>query len=94
MVVYRAIASDHRPGGTLAESDSYIAEVMSLAVLPRRIAFDPSRTLRRQPADGDSRRNAYRRSDDVGRGHTNEAQEIAVEQRKVRVEFVFMLGIG
>lgn len=96
MVVYRAIAADHRPGSAPVESDSYIAEVLSPGgVAAPGFAMDPEQeryAVSQQMVILKTERLQARKATMSAEDYTNEAQEIAVEQRKVRAEFVFMLG--
>jgi len=96
MVVYRAVASDRRPGGGTAESDSYIAEVLAPGgVAAAGFALDPEQdryAVSQQMVILKTERLLARRATMSGQDFANESQQIAAEQRKVRAEFVFMLG--
>jgi hypothetical protein len=95
MVVYRAVATDERPGATPSESDSYIAEVLAPGgVAAAGFALDPEQeryAVSQQMVILKTERLSARRSapqDSIA----SAAAEIAAEQRKVRAEFVFMMG--
>jgi hypothetical protein len=96
MVVYRAIAADQRPNGAPAESDSYIAEVTSIGgVAAAGFAVDPEQdryAVSQQMVILKTERLLARRGSMTSEDYKNEALELAAEQRKVRAEFVFMLG--
>ena len=96
MVVYRAIATDHRPGAT-AVGVGFVHRRDSRAGRQRRagiLARSRAGALRRQPADGHSQDRASRgaKSVDDRRGVRQRAAGPGGEQRKVRAEFVFMMG--
>jgi hypothetical protein len=96
LVVYRAVAVDYRPGGTPAESDSYIAEIL----LPggeaaAGFALDPEReryAVSQQMVILKTERLSARRASMAPDAYATAALDIAAEQRKVRAEFVFMMG--
>ena len=96
MVVYRAVAADQRPNATPTESDSYIAEVASIGgVAAAGFAVDPEQdryAVSQQMVILKTERLLARRSSMAAEEYKNEALELAAEQRKVRAEFVFMLG--
>jgi hypothetical protein len=96
MLVYRAVASDARPGANEGSSDVYFIEVSRLGVaagdaftLPEeetRYALSQQmlivKTERLIRARGSLRANDFEES----------ARGLAIEQRMIRSEFVFMLG--
>jgi len=95
MVVYRAVATDERPGAAPSESDSFIAEVLAPGgVAAAGFALDPEQeryAVSQQMVILKTERLQARRGlsqDSLLYG----AAEIAAEQRKVRAEFVFMMG--
>lgn len=94
MVVYRAVATDDRPGAQPSESDSYIAEVVGPGgVAAAGFALDPEQeryAVSQQMVILKTERLQARRLQ--GDSLTLAAAEIAAEQRKVRAEFVFMMG--
>ena len=96
MLVYRAVASDARPGAPAASSDAFFIEMSKLG-----IAAGDSFTLPQEET-------RYALSEEMlilkterlhGRGGSTAAGELqeaaidlGVEQRMIRAEFVFMLG--
>ena len=96
MVVYRAIATDNRPGSPPVESDSYIAEVASAGgEAAAGFAVDPEQdryAVSQQMVILKTERLLARRATMAADDYRGEAQQLAAEQRKVRAEFVFMLG--
>jgi hypothetical protein len=96
MVVYRAIATDQRPGAQPSESDSYIAEVASTGgEAAAGFAVDPEQdryAVSQQMVILKTERLLARRATMSQEDYSSEAQQLAAEQRKVRAEFVFMLG--
>lgn len=96
MVVYRAVAADYRPGATPSESDSYIAEIL----LPGSdaaagFALDPEReryAVSQQMVILKTERLSARRASMSPDAYAAAALDLAGEQRKVRAEFVFMMG--
>jgi hypothetical protein len=99
MVVYRALASDRRassvPGGT-TESESFIVEIDSpAAVAAPGFSTDPGqdrRAVSQQMVILETERLLAKRATLSAEELQNESAQLAAEQRKVRVEFVFMLG--
>lgn len=100
VVVYRAVATDRRPAAPAVESDAWIAEVMSgrgegaagfaVDVGELRYALSQQMIVMRIERLLVAR-------DSLGAGLSDEAfaeraRNIAVEQRRVRAEFVFLLG--
>jgi len=96
LVVYRAVATDHRPGATPAESDSYIAEILAPGgVAAPGFALDPDverYAVSQQMVIVKTERLAARRASIGVESYADSARELAAEQRKVRAEFVFMMG--
>ena len=96
MVVYRAVATDHRPGATPSESDSFIAEILAPGgVAAPGFSLDPEQeryAVSQQMVILKTQRLAARRESMAADAYTSEAQDLAAEQRKVRAEFVFMMG--
>jgi hypothetical protein len=96
VVVYRGVATDRRPGAVPTESDAFIVEITS----PGQIASEGF------AVDDDLDRNAVsqqmvilkterlleQRASMSAEAFTEEARNIAAEQRTVRAEFVFMMG--
>jgi hypothetical protein len=96
MVVYRAVAADRRAVGGSAESDSYIAEVLAPGgVAAAGFAIDPEQeryAVSQQMVILKTERLIARRTTLSTQDLADESQQLAAEQRKVRAEFVFMLG--
>ena len=96
LVVYRAVATDHRPGASPAESDSYIAEILAPGgVAAPGFALDPDverYAVSQQMVIVKTERLAARRAALSTEAYADSAHELAAEQRKVRAEFVFMMG--
>ena len=96
MVVYRAVAADRRPTGGTAESDSYIAEILApggVAAPGFAADFEQERyAVSQQMVIVKTERLIARRATMPPANFADEAQQLAAEQRKVRAEFVFMLG--
>jgi hypothetical protein len=96
MVVYRAVAADARPGAIPTESDSYIAEVlMPGSDAAAGFAIDPDQeryALSQQMIIVKTERLSARHATTAAQAFADEANDIAVEQRRVRAQFVFMMG--
>ncbi len=96
MVVYRAITKDTRPGSAPQESDARIAEVIAPGSdAAAGFAIDPDQeryAVSQQMVILKTERLIARRASMSDDSATVASQEIAAEQRKVRSEFVFMMG--
>lgn len=96
MVVYRAAAQDKRPGAPISESDSYIAEIKQIGSdAAAGFAIDPDQdkyALSQQMIIVKTERLIAKRASMTSEAFTAEAADISVEQRRVRAEFVFMMG--
>ncbi|MEP6765245.1 MAG: hypothetical protein ABJB66_13080 [Gemmatimonadaceae bacterium] len=96
MVVYRAVATDKRPGAPATESDSYIAEIrLGDGDAAAGFAVDPEQeryALSQQMIIVKTERLLAKKSTLSTQAFADEANDIAVEQRRVRAEFVFMMG--
>jgi len=96
MVVYRAMATDARPGAPPAESDSWVVEITAAgAVAMEGFAVDDERdryAISQQMVIMKTEQLAARKAAMTAEAFTDEAQNIAAEQRRVRAEFVFMMG--
>jgi hypothetical protein len=96
MVVYRAVATDHRPGASPSESDSFIAEVLAPGgQAAPGFDIDPEQeryAVSQQMVILKTEKLAARKPQMSGDDYASAAAEIAAEQRKVRAEFVFMMG--
>jgi hypothetical protein len=96
MVVYRAVAADMRPGAGRASSDAYFIEVSRLGVaagdgftLPEH---ETRYALSQQMLIIKTGRLIQARAAMAPRDVGEAALNLAVEQRMIRAEFVFMLG--
>jgi hypothetical protein len=96
MVVYRAVASDLRGAAGTAESDSYIAEILAaggVAAPGFAADLDQERyAVSQQMVIVKTERLIAQRATMSAADFADASQQIAAEQRKVRAEFVFMLG--
>ncbi len=96
MVVYRAVATDHRPGAPSQESDSFIAEIVAPgSEAASGFSIDPEQeryAVSQQMVILKTERLIARRAAMHPDSASSASQEIAAEQRKVRAEFVFMMG--
>ncbi|HUF49492.1 MAG TPA: hypothetical protein VMN60_01580 [Longimicrobiales bacterium] len=96
MLVYRAIAADRRPGAAPGESDTYMIEVVSAAaVASGGVAMDDEfdrYALSQQMVILLTERLLAKRASLSPAEFAAEAQVLAAAQRRVRAEFVFMLG--
>ena len=96
MVVYRALVTDRRPGSVPSESDSFIAEIVAPGgVAAAGFAVDPEQeryAVSQQMVILKTERLQAQKSSMSAEDFANAAAEIAIEQRKVRAEFVFMMG--
>ena len=96
MVVYHAVVTDRRPGAPPVESDAYIAEITALGAIAApgfAIDNDQSRyALSQQMVILKTQRLLDRRAATAPDVFASEALELASEQRRVRAEFVFMMG--
>ena len=96
MVVYRAVASDKRPGAPPVESDSYVLEVVTPgAIAAEGFAADDHRdryAASQQMVILKTERLIARRASLKADSLDYESRTIAAEQRQVRAEFVFMMG--
>jgi hypothetical protein len=96
LVVYRAIASDRRPGAAPVESESYVIEVVTPgAIAAEGFAADDHRdryAASQQMVILKTERLLARRGSMAADSVTDEARLLSAEQRQVRAEFVFMMG--
>jgi hypothetical protein len=96
MLVYRAVATDHRPGGTPSESDAFIAEILAPGgEAAAGFAIDPEQeryAVSQQMVILKTERLAARRSQMSAEDVATASHDLSAEQRKVRAEFVFMMG--
>jgi hypothetical protein len=96
MLVYRAVAADARPGDGSATSDAFFIEISRLGVaagdaftLPQE---ESKYALSQQMLIVKTERLHQRRAMLQAADFTEQALNLAVEQRMIRAEFVFMLG--
>jgi hypothetical protein len=96
MLVYRAVAADARPGDGSATSDAFFIEISKLGVaagdaftLPQE---ETKYALSQQMLIVRTGRLHQRRSSLPPDDFAEQALNLAVEQRMIRAEFVFMLG--
>jgi hypothetical protein len=96
LVVYRAIATDRRPGASPVESESYVIEVVTPgAIAAEGFAADDQRdryAVSQQMVIIKTERLIARRGSMVSDSVMEQARLLAAEQRQVRAEFVFMMG--
>src|SRR5688500_5047535 len=96
LVVYRAVATDKRPGSAPVESESYVLEVVTPgAIAAEGFAADDQRdryAVSQQMVILKTERLLARRASIPSDSVTEEAARLAAEQRSVRAEFVFMMG--
>jgi hypothetical protein len=96
LVVYRAVATDRRPGSPPVESDSYVLEVVTPgAIAAEGFAADDERdryAVSQQMVILKTERLIARRSSMAADSLADAAATLAAEQRQVRAEFVFMMG--
>ncbi len=96
MLVYRAVAADQRPGGGEGSSDAFYIEVSKLGVAAGDAFTLPEQETRyalsQQMLIVKTDRLNQRRAALNDAEFAEAAQSLAVEQRMIRSEFVFMLG--
>lgn len=96
MVVYRAVTRDRRPGREAVESDALIAQLLSGdgdAALG--FAVDPEedrQAVSQQMVVLKTERLLARKASMTDSAFATAARDLALEQRRVRAEFVFMMG--
>jgi len=96
MLIYRGVATDHRPGAPSSESDSFIIEVAApgsasgdgFAIDDREDRYALSQQMVIVKTERLLGRRAKMPAEDV----LSETLDLAAEQRQVRAEFVFMMG--
>jgi hypothetical protein len=96
LVVYRAVATDRRPGAPPVESESFVLEVVSPgAIAAEGFAADDQRdryAVSQQMVILKTERLIARRTGLRADSVDYESRQLAAEQRQVRAEFVFMMG--
>jgi hypothetical protein len=96
LVVYRAVATDRRPGAASVESESYVLEVVTPgAIAAEGFAADDQRdryAVSQQMVILKTERLMARKASMAADAVSDETRQLAAEQRQVRAEFVFMMG--
>jgi hypothetical protein len=96
MIVYRAVAADARPGDGSASSDAFIIEISKLGVAAGDAFTLPEEeskyALSQQMLIVKTERLHQRRAALAADALAEASLNLAVEQRMIRAEFVFMLG--
>ena len=96
MLVYRAVATDTRPGDGTARSDPFFIEISKLAAAAGDAFTVPEEETRyalsQQMLIVKTERLEQTRASMAAADRTDAALNLAVEQRMIRAEFVFMLG--
>jgi hypothetical protein len=96
MLVYRAVAADSRPGDGSASSDAFFIEISKLGVAAGDAFTLPEEqskyALSQQMLIVKTERLHQRRASLPPAELAEQALNLAVEQRMIRAEFVFMLG--
>lgn len=96
IVVYRATASDARPGSGPVESDAFIIEIPAPgSVAAGGFSIDPDddrSALSQQMIVLKAERLLAAKARMSGEAFADSAAALSVEQRRVRAEFVFMMG--
>jgi hypothetical protein len=96
MLVYRAVAADARPGDGSAASDAFIIEISKLGVAAGDAFTLPEEeskyALSQQMLIVKTERLHRRRASLAPGDLTEQSLNLAVEQRMIRAELVFMLG--
>jgi hypothetical protein len=96
MLVYRAVAADARPGDGTGTSDAFFVEISKLGVAAGDAFTLPEEETRyalsQQMLIIKTERLHQQRAAMAAEAINEEALNLAVEQRMIRAEFVFMLG--
>src|SRR5213078_1954905 len=96
ILVYRAVAADARPGDGSASSDAFFIEISKLGVAAGDAFTLPEEETRyalsQQMLIIKTERLQQRRASTPPQEFADAALNLAVEQRMIRAEFVFMLG--
>jgi hypothetical protein len=96
MVVYRAVVTDARPGAVPIESDAFIVEIVAPGgVAEAGYSVDPEEertALSQQMVVLKTQRLLARKTTTPAEAYSTAALEIGYEQRRVRAEFVFLMG--
>jgi hypothetical protein len=96
MLVYRALVTDARPGAETRESDAFVIEILAPGeAMAEGFAIDETQdkyALSQQMIIVKTERLIARQRTLSAEAFANEAHNLAAEQRRVRAEFVFMMG--
>jgi hypothetical protein len=96
VLVYRAIATDRRPGAIPTESDAFVIEITPPgSVATEGFAMDDEQdryAISQQMVILGTERLLARAPDMAADSLVRDARRLAAEQRTVRAEFVFMMG--
>jgi hypothetical protein len=96
MVVYRAVATDARPGVAPQESDAFIIEIIGVGGdAAAGFSIDPEQdryAVSQQMVILKTERLLARKAQMTAEALLDASRELSVEQRRVRAEFVFMMG--
>jgi len=96
MLVYRAVAADARPGDGSAQSDAFFIEISRLGIAAGDAFTMPEQETRyalsQQMLIVKTDRLAKARASMTADQFSDASMNLAVEQRMIRAEFVFMLG--
>ena len=98
LVVYRGVAADARPGAPPVESDAFVIDVGPLRTAS--VAGGGGEDVDPEDRQGISQQMVIVKTERLhaqrpslgAEGHLAEAQGLAIEQRMVRAEFVFLMG--
>ncbi len=96
VVVYRAAARDNRPNAPAVESDAFIVEIVSIgSEAVEGFSIDPEQdryAVSQQMVVLKTERLIQRKPGMDSATFLEQAREVSMEQRRVRAEFVFMMG--
>jgi hypothetical protein len=96
VLVYRAMVGDTRPGNAAIDSDAFVIEILRPGeALAEGFSIDEEKdkyALSQQMIIIKTERLITKKATLAADAFADEAQTIAAEQRKVRAEFVFMMG--
>jgi len=96
MVVYRAVASDQRPGAVEVDSDSFVVEIVGKdAAIAGGFALESDEerhALSQRMVIVKTERLLAQKASMPSEDYDYEARRLAAEQRAVRAEFIFMMG--
>lgn len=96
LLVYRALVADRRPGATAVESDAFVVQIlMPGEALAEGFTIDEEKdryAISQQMIIIKTERLIANKSKIPAAEFADQAATLAAEQRKVRAEFVFMMG--